>query len=167
MSFATFDLDSTTCDTTHRHAMIDRVNGTDWAAYSKACVDDAPILATVTLIKVLKASDIKIVYLTGREEVSRPETLEWFDRQLLPCDGLYMDPGEAFHMGPYSHSAYKLRRMLDILDDPQWENEQHLFHVDDWPDVKFEFEAAGIPCLCVRTPEEISAFMAEKQEGPR
>lgn len=166
MSYATFDLDSTLCDTTHRHALIDRVNGTDWEAYSAACVNDEPILAQVTLLKVLAAAGIEIVYLTGRTESARSHTLEWFDKNELPCSDLFMDDGRQDE-ATYSHSSYKLKRMQDILNSLEWGSEQHLFHVDDWPDVKWEFERAGIPCICVRTPEEIAAFMQEKLENPR
>lgn len=165
MSLVTVDLDSTLADTTHRHHLIDRVNGTDWIKYAAACVDDAPILATVALIKLLAACGVKIVYVTGRDESSRGLTLEWFDKCDLPCDGLYMDDESGG--ATYRHSVYKLKRVQEVISSPEWENEKHWFHIDDWPDVKVALEDAGIPCLCVRTPEEIELFMTEQREGPK
>lgn len=161
----TCDLDSTLCDTTHRHAMIDRVNGTDWVAYSKACVNDTPILATATLVRLLDACDLGIVYLTGRAEEARDETLDWFTQENIPWDDLFMDSDP--NAVNYSHATYKLKRMQQILTESKWREHEHVFHIDDYADVKFEFEAAGIPCLCVRTPEEIENYMREQREGPK
>jgi hypothetical protein len=163
-SFITVDLDSTLADTTHRHHMIDRVNGTDWVAYSKACVDDKVIMATESLVWGFARLGVQIHYLTGRVEEARPETETWLKKNGLPNDGLWMDDQPDRH-GSKSHSKYKRDRIIDVIVSlyPL----EHLFHIDDWPDVKVALEEADIPCLCVRTPEEIEAFMLEKTEGPR
>jgi hypothetical protein len=162
--FITVDLDSTLFDTRHRAHLIDRVNGTDWVAYSMACVDDEPIVATVALIDAMSCLGVDVVYVTGRDEASRDVTLKSLTKHNLPVHGLFMD--NESNGATYNHADYKLRRVQGVLSDPEWKFQKHFFHVDDWPDVKVKLEEAGIPCLCVRAPHEIDAFMQELKEGP-
>jgi hypothetical protein len=166
MSYVTVDLDSTLCDTRHRNRLVDQVNrlNTDWVAYAQACIDDEPIVSTVALLKLLAACDVKIVYVTGRDESARGLTTQWLDKYDLPNDGLFMD--DFSNGATYNHSDYKLERVRDVLDDRKWSEQKHWFHIDDWPDVKVKLEDAGIPCICVRAPHEIDAFMQELKEGP-
>lgn len=162
--FLTVDLDSTLADTRHRHHMIDRVNGTDWEAYSKACVDDDVIEPTRVIVETYYAFGVEVHYVTGRVEESRHETLQWLRKKALPVDGLWMDE-QPNRFDSKSHALYKRDRVLEVIaHHPHLE---HLLHVDDWPDVKVRLEEQGVPCLCVRAPHEIDAFMAEQGEGPR
>lgn len=159
---ATIDLDSTLCDTGHRHKLIDRVNGTDWDAYSKACVDDDLIEATAVLVRILHVTH-DIHYVTGRTIASEAETREFLKKHDLPVDGLWMDdtPG-GDHFAAYGgHAQYKTARVKHVEEAT---GQKVVLHVDDWAEVKVALEEAGIPCMCVRTPQEVIALMEQSQE---
>lgn len=155
----TFDLDSTLCDTEHRHWMIDRVNGTDWDAYSRACAGDGLVQATAALIHMLAAVGYQIHYVTGRTVASLKETRAWLDKHNLPCDGLWMDETDgADHIATYGgHAQYKVARVRDVAAAA---GVPVSLHVDDWADVKAALEADGVPTICVRTPTEIRSFVS-------
>ena len=152
-SIVTFDLDSTLCDTRHRHPMIDRVNGTDWSAYSKACVNDAIIPAAERLVHLLsKTHDIH--YVSGRTESARKETLDWLAAHGLPVHGLWLDdtPGEDHFAAYGGHAQYKVARVKQVEEGT---GQKVLMHVDDWAEVAVALTAAGYPTICVRTPSEV------------
>ena len=157
----TFDLDSTLCDTRHRHHMIDRVNGTDWSAYSKACTKDRVIHASRALLQALQVAGHDIHFVTGRTESARPETEEWLSNVFPVYAGLWMDDtSEVDHVTAFgSHAAYKVHRIKQVSKET---GQKVLLHVDDWADVKVALEAAGIPCICVRTPSEIDALTSHR-----
>lgn len=156
---ATFDLDSTLCDTTHRQAMIDRVNGTDWDAYSLACAGDGLVEATAQLIHMLALAGYQIHYVTGRTVASLRETRQWLDKHQLPCDGIWMDETvEGDHFAVYGgHAQYKVQRVRDVAAAV---GVPVSLHVDDWADVKVALEKDGVPTICVRTPSEISNLVS-------
>lgn len=153
----TVDLDSTLCDTEHRHHMIDRVNGTDWDAYSKACVGDGLVVATEAFVRILANAGYQIHYVTGRTVAAMPETRAWLDKHQMPCDGLWMDDTpEGDHFAVYGgHAQYKAVRVLDVAEAV---GVPVSLHIDDWADVKLALEEVGVPTLCVRTPTEIRDF---------
>lgn len=147
----TVDLDSTLCDTRHRHGLIDRINGTDWAAYSKACVNDAPVEATVLLVKRLHTEHTAIHFLSGRDACAREETLDWLYKHALPVDGLWMDEG-GDHVTEFGgHAQYKLARIKEI---EAVTGLNVVLHIDDWVGVRNHLAENGIPCICVRAPHE-------------
>lgn len=154
----TVDLDSTLCDTGHRHRLIDRANGTDWGAYSLACSDDSLIEGTAVLIRIVAASH-EIHYVSGRAEIAREATLAWLKKHDLPVDGLWMDDSsDSDHVRVYgSHSAYKVARVKHVEDATR---KKVVLHIDDWAEVKVALEKNGIPCLCVRTPQEVVALVS-------
>lgn len=158
-AIVTVDLDSTLCDTGHRHRLIDRENGTDWNAYSLACSDDGLVIATATLIRLLATSH-EIHYVSGRTVVAHYATWKWLCSHNLPVDGLWMDETpNGDHYATYGgHAQYKLARIREVEEATGL---NVVLHVDDWAEVKVALEAAGIPCLCVRTPQEIAALVAE------
>jgi len=163
-TIVTMDLDSTTCDTGHRHHIIDRVNGTDWDAYSKACVDDRLIEATATLIRQLKAAGNEIHYVTGRTEAAREETVEWLYRHELPVDGLWMDDTpDGDHFAVYGgHAQYKVARVKHVEETT---GGKVILHVDDWSEVKVALEEEGVPCICVRTPQEVMDLVNPRNDN--
>lgn len=160
---ATFDLDSTLADTGHRHALIDRVNGTDWDAYSKACINDAVILASKVLLEILNEAGYEVHFVTGRTIAAWDETVDWLVKNGFKFAGLWMDnTPDGDHFSVFGgHAEYKLARIREV--------EEHTgakvrLHVDDWAEVKQVLEKHGIPCLCVRTPQEITALTGQLQE---
>ncbi|MFJ9870619.1 hypothetical protein [Streptomyces sp. NPDC101165] len=85
---AVFDLDNTLADTAHRqHFLTDRPR--NWAGFFAAAPQDPPLAEGVTLV-LEQARECEIVYLTGRPERCRRDTLDWLAGQGLPEGRLHM-----------------------------------------------------------------------------
>jgi hydroxymethylpyrimidine pyrophosphatase-like HAD family hydrolase len=66
------DLDGTLFDIDHRLYLLEEKRFDEfWAA----CVDDTPNEWCVTLLRALLASGINVIFVSGRNEVARPETI--------------------------------------------------------------------------------------------
>nr|WP_202501846.1 hypothetical protein [Streptomyces sp. SID5785] len=85
---AVFDLDGTLADTAHRQKYLER-KPRDWAAFFAAAPKDPPLAEGVALART-SAQECEIVYLTGRPERCRADTLAWLAAQDLPEGALHM-----------------------------------------------------------------------------
>ncbi|MFI6647936.1 hypothetical protein ACIBI8_09900 [Streptomyces sp. NPDC050529] len=85
---AVFDLDGTLADTAHRQHFLEG-SRRDWAGFFAAAPDDLPLPEGVRLA-VRSAEDCEVVYLTGRPERCRKDTVAWLARQGLPEGRLHM-----------------------------------------------------------------------------
>ncbi|MFC9247502.1 hypothetical protein ACFT7S_26900 [Streptomyces sp. NPDC057136] len=85
---AVFDLDGTLADTAHRQHFLEGARR-NWEAFFSAAVDDPPLEVGVRLA-LAGAQDCEIVYLTGRPERCRRDTLAWLALQGLPEGRVYM-----------------------------------------------------------------------------
>ncbi|WP_404951297.1 hypothetical protein HFP69_02570 [Streptomyces sp. ARC12] len=85
---AVFDLDGTLADTAHRQHFLEGPKR-DWAAFFAAAVDDPPLAEGVRMV-LASAEECEIVYLTGRPERCRRDTVRWLGRQGLPEGTLFM-----------------------------------------------------------------------------
>ncbi|MFC9914011.1 hypothetical protein [Streptomyces sp. NPDC127197] len=85
---AVFDLDNTLADTAHRQRFLER-KPRDWDGFFAAAPEDPPIAEGVTLA-LESARECEVVYLTGRPERCRPDTLEWLAAHGLPEGRVYM-----------------------------------------------------------------------------
>ncbi|MFF3500960.1 hypothetical protein [Streptomyces sp. NPDC003247] len=85
---AVFDLDNTLADTTHRQRFLER-SPRQWDAFFAAAPQDPPIPEGVAMA-VESAGECEVVYLTGRPERCRRDTLEWLERHGLPDGRVYM-----------------------------------------------------------------------------
>ncbi|MGW6817679.1 phosphatase domain-containing protein [Streptomyces sp. NPDC055005] len=85
---AVFDIDNTLADTDHRQHFLER-RPRDWAGFFGAAPADPPLARGVALA-VESAVDCEVVYLTGRPERCRADTVEWLDRHGLPEGRLWM-----------------------------------------------------------------------------
>lgn len=85
---AVFDLDNTLADTAHRQRFLER-RPRDWDAFFAAAPADPPIGQGVELVRE-SAVECEIVYLTGRPERCRPDTLDWLAAHGLPEGRVYM-----------------------------------------------------------------------------
>ncbi|MFD9000189.1 hypothetical protein ACFV0T_04255 [Streptomyces sp. NPDC059582] len=85
---AVFDLDNTLASTAHRQRFLER-SPRDWEAFFAAAPQDPPIAEGVALA-VASARECEVVYLTGRPERCRPDTLDWLAAQGLPEGRVYM-----------------------------------------------------------------------------
>ncbi|MFF9172535.1 hypothetical protein [Streptomyces sp. NPDC014793] len=84
---AVFDLDNTLADTAHRQHFLRRPR--DWNAFFAAAPADPPLAEGVTLA-LETARECEIVYLTGRPERCRRDTLDWLAAHGLPEGRVHM-----------------------------------------------------------------------------
>jgi phosphoglycolate phosphatase-like HAD superfamily hydrolase len=83
-----FDLDGTLAETGHRQHFLTR-QPRDWNGFFAAADQDPPLAEGVRLA-VEAAVECEVVYLTGRPERCRRDTLSWLDRHGLPEGRLRM-----------------------------------------------------------------------------
>lgn len=88
---AVFDVDGVLADVRHRlHHLEGRPK--DWDAFFAAAVQDPPLAEGVALC-LESAKECEVVYVTGRPEHCRRDTLAWFTRHGLPEGRLSMRSG--------------------------------------------------------------------------
>jgi hypothetical protein len=85
---AVFDVDGVLADVRHRLHHVER-RPKDWDAFFSAALDDPPLEQGVALAQA-SAQDCDVVYVTGRPERCRADTLTWFRRHGLPEGELRM-----------------------------------------------------------------------------
>ena len=85
---AVFDLDNTLADTAHRQRFLER-KPRDWDAFFAAAPNDPPIPEGIALV-LESAKECEVVYLTGRPERCRRDTLDWLAAQGLPDGRVHM-----------------------------------------------------------------------------
>ncbi|MFF4894757.1 hypothetical protein [Streptomyces sp. NPDC001068] len=88
---AVFDIDNTLADTAHRQRFLER-GPRDWDAFFAAAPDDPPLAEGVARA-LASAAECEIVYLTGRPERCRRDTLDWLAAHGLPEGRLHMRRG--------------------------------------------------------------------------
>ncbi|MCX4237992.1 LNS2 domain-containing protein [Streptomyces ortus] len=79
---AVFDLDGTLADTAHRQRYLER-KPRDWDAFFAAAKHDPPLAEGVALA-LEHAEECEVLYLTGRPERCREDTVAWIAAQGLP-----------------------------------------------------------------------------------
>ncbi|MBL1086129.1 hypothetical protein JK359_29910 [Streptomyces actinomycinicus] len=85
---AVFDLDNTLADTAHRQHFLEG-RPREWDAFFAAAPQDPPLAEGVALA-VESARECEVVYLTGRPERCRQDTLAWLADHGLPAGRVYM-----------------------------------------------------------------------------
>ncbi|MEW2550785.1 phosphatase domain-containing protein [Streptomyces zhihengii] len=85
---AVFDLDGTLADAGHRQHLLRRAPR-DWDAFFAAAPDDPPLDEGVRLCREA-AGECEIVYLTGRPERCRRDTVDWLAARELPEGRIFM-----------------------------------------------------------------------------
>ncbi|GHH17401.1 LNS2 domain-containing protein [Streptomyces lanatus] len=85
---AVFDLDNTLADTAHRQRFLER-KPRDWDGFFAAAPQDPPIEEGVALARQ-SAEECEVVYLTGRPERCRRDTLAWLSTHGLPEGRVHM-----------------------------------------------------------------------------
>ncbi|MDT7545595.1 MAG: hypothetical protein QOE99_1705 [Actinomycetota bacterium] len=85
---AVFDVDGVLADVRHRlHHLENRPK--NWGAFFRDAVNDPPLAEGIALCQE-SAKDCEVVYVTGRPEHCRRDTLDWFARHDLPEGRLSM-----------------------------------------------------------------------------
>jgi phosphoglycolate phosphatase-like HAD superfamily hydrolase len=130
------DIDGVLADVRHRLHHLER-KPKDWAAFFAAAVRD-PLLAEGAAVAARLAEDHEVVYLTGRPEGCRRDTLAWLAGHGLPEGRLLMrraDDRRPARQTKLGHLRTLSRRgSVAVM-------------VDDDPDVISAVSAAGWPSL--------------------
>lgn len=152
---AVFDIDGVLADVRHRLRFVER-KPKDWDAFFDAAIDDPPLAKGVALA-VASAKDCEVVYVTGRPERCRRDTLAWFARHGLPPGTLSMRRGRDFRPARVA----KLELLRRLAGD-----RAVAVVVDDDEQVCDAYEAAGFRVLRARwMSEEPVLQQAQEQDG--
>ena len=152
---AVFDIDGVLADVRHRLRFVER-RPKDWDAFFDAAVDDPPLPQGVALAQE-SAKDCEVVYVTGRPERCRPDTLAWFARHGLPEGRLSMRGSR--DRRPARVAKLELLRRLAA-------DRVVAVVVDDDAQVCDAYERAGYRVLRARwMSEEPALEVAQEEEG--
>ena len=152
---AVFDIDGVLADVRHRLRFVEG-RPKDWDAFFGAAVDDPPLAQGVALAQE-SARECEVVYVTGRPERCRADTLAWFARHGLPQGQLSMRRGRDFR--PARVAKLELLRRLAGTRTVA-------IVVDDDEQVCDAYEAAGFRVLRARwMGEEPVLQQAQEDEG--
>jgi beta-phosphoglucomutase-like phosphatase (HAD superfamily) len=94
-----WDLDGTLSNDRARAHFVEVEQGRrrDWKSYFDAIDEDPPIAASMEILQALRARGIRIIFLTGRPEYTRPKTERWLQANgLTDYDHLIMRPEGEF-----------------------------------------------------------------------
>lgn len=148
-----FDIDNTLADTAHRQRFLER-RPRDWDAFFAAAPHDPPLAEGIALA-VATAEECEIVYLTGRPERCRRDTLEWLAAQGLPEGRVHMRRNA--DRRPARHTKLEVLRGLA-------ERREVRVLVDDDELVCDDAERAGFTVVRARWADR-SAALEQAQEG--
>lgn len=94
-----FDLDGTLALIDDRRALAAKPNGKiDWPTFfNPSNIQlDKPNWPVIEMAKMLKNQGHSVVIFSGRDSISRTETIAWLDKFLVPFDVLKMRPEGSF-----------------------------------------------------------------------
>ncbi|MER5339705.1 HAD family acid phosphatase [Streptomyces mirabilis] len=152
---AVFDLDGTLADSAHRQRFLER-KPRDWDAFFAAAPQDPPLAQGVALV-LRSTEECEVVYLTGRPERCRRDTVEWLAAQGLPEGRVWMRRND--DRRPARHTK------LDVLRRLARDREIHVL-VDDDELVCDEAERAGFRVVRARWATASAALKdAQEREG--
>lgn len=152
---AVFDLDGTLADSAHRQRFLER-KPRDWDAFFAAAPQDPPLAEGVALA-LRSTEECEVVYLTGRPERCRRDTVEWLAAQGLPEGRVWMRRND--DRRPARHTK------LDVLRRLARDREIHVL-VDDDELVCDEAERAGFRVVRARWATASAALKdAQEREG--
>ncbi|MFD7974837.1 hypothetical protein [Streptomyces sp. NPDC059071] len=152
---AVFDLDNTLASTAHRQHFLER-RPRDWDGFFAAAPEDPPLAEGVALC-LRTAQERDVVYLTGRPERCRRDTLDW-----LAAHGL---PEGPVHMRRHRDFRPARQTKVDVLRRLERERGVHVL-VDDDEMVCDAAEAAGFTVVRARWATASEALKdAQEREG--
>lgn len=134
-----FDIDGVLANHSHRKHLV-AGQTKNWAAYNEAAAADPPIEAMVAVARAL-SSQYPIVYVTGRSEAYREQTLAWLRGHGLPAGALYMRSADEVE----GSDASKARLMRRVLSDGY----APLLAFDDRAAVVEAWHQLGVACCLV------------------
>ncbi|GHE94881.1 hypothetical protein GCM10017776_08930 [Streptomyces griseoluteus] len=150
-----FDLDNTLAGTAHRQHFLER-HPRDWDGFFAAAPLDPPLAEGVAMARTA-ARTCDLVYLTGRPERCRRDTLGWLALHRLPDGELRMRPDQ--DRRPARTTKLEILRGLA-------RRREVLVVVDDDELVCDAAERAGFAVVRARWAESSAALeQAQEQEG--
>jgi hypothetical protein len=122
-AIAVIDIDGVVADVRHRLPFLDR-RPKDWGGFFQAAPEDPPLRQGIDAVRRL-AQVYDVVYLSGRPEWCRADTVDWFQRHDLPPGPLYLRPSGDFRPA----RVMKVERLRDlhrrapvaVLVDDDWD----------------------------------------------
>jgi beta-phosphoglucomutase-like phosphatase (HAD superfamily) len=150
-----WDLDGTLSDDKARahFVEVERGRARDWHSYFDAIDTDPPIAASMEVLRAMNAAGIRILFLTGRPEYTRPKTVRWLEANgLAEYDALIMRPdGERRPAGFFKAEVVdRLRREYELV-----------CAFEDRIDVAEQLRQAGVPVFLYGAGAEAAAEALE------
>lgn len=150
-----WDLDGTLSDDKARahFVEVERGRARDWRSYFDAIDTDPPIAASMEVLRAMHAAGLRILFLTGRPEYTRPKTMRWLEANgLTAYDALIMRPD-----GEYRPAGFF---KADVVDDLRREYEL-VCAFEDRIDVAEQLRQAGVPVFLYGAGAEAAAEALE------
>lgn len=150
-----WDLDGTLSDDKARahFVEVERGRARDWKSYFDAIDTDPPIAASMEVLRAMHAAGLRILFLTGRPEYTRPKTMRWLQANgLTEYDALIMRPD-----GEYRPAGFF---KADVVDDLRREYEL-VCAFEDRIDVAEQLRQAGVPVFLYGAGAEAAAEALE------
>ncbi len=135
-----FDIDGTLADCSHRLYHIEK-KPKDWTAFFAAVGDDAPIPHMIRLCEALVQSDNLVVFVSGRSDECREETLDWLFKYIDQELPLYMRKAGDYR----ADDIVKMELLAELRADGY----EPVMVFDDRARVVAAWRAAGVPCAQV------------------
>jgi beta-phosphoglucomutase-like phosphatase (HAD superfamily) len=115
-----WDLDGTLSDDRARAHFVEVEQGRkrNWQGYFDAIDEDPPIAASMEILRAMSAGGIRVIFLTGRPDYTRPKTLAWLEANgLTEYDELVMRPeGEFRPAGEFKvDEVHRLKEQYEIV----------------------------------------------------
>lgn len=153
-----WDLDGTLSDDQARAHYVEVEAGRtrDWDSYFDAVDEDPPVAASMEILHALRAAGVRIIYLTGRPEFTRPKTERWLKANGLDeYDHLVMRPaGEIRVAGEFKTDEIRhLREKYELV-----------CAFEDRIDVAEHLRRAGLPVFLYGGGAEAAAEALEVLE---
>jgi len=150
-----WDLDGTLSDDAARAHFVEVEHGRarDWESYFDAIDQDPPIAASMEVLRAMHAAGIRVLFLTGRPEYTRPKTERWLEANgLTDYDRLIMRPlGERRPAGFFKVEAVaRLRGEYELV-----------CAFEDRIDVAEAIRLAGVPVFLYGAGAEAAAEALE------
>jgi hypothetical protein len=152
---AVIDIDGVVADVRHRLHLIEG-GPRRWDEFFRRASDDPPLPAGVDLVREL-AADHDVVWLTGRPERIRDDTVRWLEEHGLPHGRLLMRPERDFRPARLTkrEELRRLRRGREVA-----------VVIDDDPDVVATLTEDGFPVrLADWLPHSSTLRAAQERDG--
>lgn len=132
------DLDGTLCDVEHRVEFV-RLKPINWKEFNDRMIHDPINHWCAELIKAMKAQNYQIIFVTGRGEDYRTQTVDWLKKHNVNYDLLFMRA-----LGDFREDADVKE---DIYNQHIKLNFNTLFVVDDRKSVVERWRKLELICL--------------------